>query len=161
MENMLILAPKDTKITVDSKVLIVTGLHYPRVATVKHIQEHSDRCTLIADNDEEYYRYVNELKPLMLDKTPVLGVVIEKSGDGSRQYDWVKTTETIFEPKEMVLEKIISFEEYDIKTRMQEFKRRMSVEDRTTFVKLFDDWGKFNTNEAESRAAEDAAGEDL
>jgi len=160
MENNLIFAPEGTKIKVDAKVLIVTGVHSPLIATVKHIN-HNDRCSLICDNGQSMDRYVSELKALVEDTTPTVGEVIQSSGDGRGQYDWVKTNVTIFEPKKFVSEIVIAWDEYYIKKKMQDFKAKLSVELRSEFVIVAKEWGDFNTSQAEQRAAEDAAGADL
>lgn len=161
MENdNLILAPKDTVIKVDSKVLITTGVGQPLVATVKHINS-NNRCSLVAENGQSMDRYTMELKPLTEDKTPIVGEIIQQSGDGSKQYDWVKTIVTHYEPKKIEMEQVISFDEYNVKKKMQEYKAKLSIQQRTEFNEVMREWGEFNTREAESRAAEEAAGEDL
>jgi len=153
----LIFAPEGTKIEVDSKVLVVTGFFSPMIATVKHIN-HNNRCALVCDNGQSINRYTGELKALTEDPTSTVGEVIQKSGDGSGQYDWVKTVVT---EGKFVAETVIGFDEYTIKKKMQDFKAKLSVELRSEFVEVAKEWGKFNRREAEMRAAEEAAGEDL
>lgn len=156
----LVFAPKDTKVKVDSKVLVTTGVSNPMIATVKHIN-HNEMCYLDFE-DEQYehsrYRHVGELKPLMEDPTSTVGEVIQQSGDGRGQYDWVKTVVT---EGKFVTEMVIGHDEYAIKKKMQDFKAKLSVELRSEFVEVAKEWGDFNRNEAEKRAAEEAAGEDL
>lgn len=162
MKNDNLIFDPNGQIKVDSKVLIVTGLSNCSVlvATVKHINQ-NERCSLVCDNGQSMDRYVNELKLLTEDKTPTVGEIIQQSGDGSKQYDWVKTVVTTYEPKKTEMEQVISFDEYKIKKKMQDYKAKLSIQQRTEFNELMREWGEFNTREAESRAAEEAAGEDL
>ena len=157
-ENMLIFAPKSTPITVGCFVLITTGLHHPRVAEVMFIQEHSERCTLKDSIGEIYYRYVVELKVLTKDKTPILGPILSQSGNGNGKYDWVKAVQTL---DGVESEAIISHEEYALRTQMQEFKKYLSIENRSQFVDLWQNWGDYNYRRGGNDEAERNAGADL
>ena len=147
MKNNLILAPKGAKIVVDSLVLVTTGVNFPIVATVKAINS-NERCSLTADyNGYSIDRYISELEPLVEDTTPTVDVVLQRSGDGSKQYDWVKTVLT---EGKFVAEIVLPAKEYAIKKKIQDFKATLSVKDRSEFNVIIEELVEFTKNETES-----------